>query len=73
MPKSHFNKLNKTNAMDTDSCQASQEIPHFLWNPKVHTSVHNSWPLDPIQSQLYLVPILTSYFSRHFAKHRFLL
>jgi hypothetical protein len=33
---------------EADSHSSSQEIPHVLWNPKVHYRVHNSPPLAPI-------------------------
>jgi len=34
-----------------DRFSAGQEIPHILWNPKVHNHVHKSLPLAPVMNQ----------------------
>jgi len=48
---------------EANSNLASQEIPHLLWNPKVHCRVHNSPPLVPILNQMHLVRAFPPYFS----------
>jgi hypothetical protein len=46
------------------SCEANQEIPRLLWNPKVRFRVHKSPPLVPILSRMHAVHILSPYFPK---------
>ena len=46
----------------TDRFSASQEIPHILWNPKVHYHIHKYPPPVPILRHLDPVHTTISYF-----------
>ena len=64
LPHSHLRKRGPripklthllTYSTEPNQFSATQEIPHILWNPKVHFHIYKSLPPVPILSQLYPV------------------
>jgi len=56
-----INSMEQSPSSEANRHSASQDIPHFSWNVKVHYHLHKNLPLDPVLSQMNPVQILKSY------------
>jgi hypothetical protein len=56
--------MEKSPSWEANRFAASQEIPHILWNPKVHYRIHKYPPPISILSQLSPIHSPTSYFMK---------
>ena len=54
--------MEQTPSWEANRFSASQEIPHILWNPKVHFRIHKFPPPAPVLSHLDPVHVPKSYF-----------
>jgi len=66
------NFMEESPSWEASSHSASQEIPHLLWNLKVHYRLHKSPSLVPVLSQMHPLYTFPNYFPKIHSKTIFL-
>jgi hypothetical protein len=60
--------MEQSASWEVNGRSAIEEIPHLLWNPKVHCHGHKGLSMDAVLDQMNSVPILISYLCKlHFS------